>query len=249
MLSKGLAKWNALPEAERAPGMKLDDLGPVDSDLDLAPPPGGLVLKVFIRSLSRDSKGSLYVPAKMDLDNAGAIAIDAQAQRDHFWMTASEANSLLSLRPGKEPAPAPDFLGERIFRYYLKDSATCIPGTAAAQFGGYTGTLNVMAGVSTPSLVQIRLQGAAKGKGPDFQVFGRIDIDPAKKTFTQFRLLAYSEAGHVDKKTSCSLPLGVAFELCPGERAQDRVPPYFFTLDRWDIDPKKRMEAYFGARN
>src|SRR5205807_4828329 len=45
----GLAKWKALPEAERK---KLPDLGGYDPSLDRQPPPGCLILDVYARPLT-----------------------------------------------------------------------------------------------------------------------------------------------------------------------------------------------------
>lgn len=236
VLLRGLQKWDELPEADRKPGLRLDDLGSADPALDLTPPQGGLVLNVFIRSLDRSATGRLVAPMKIDLNNAGAAPIDAQAQRDHFWITADEAASILE---SKTVAP---FLADRICRFYLKDSATCIPGTSASKYGGYTGSMTSRVVGTT-----IHLEGSAQGNGPEFQLRGRIEFDPAKKGFTRFDLTAFSEAGHTDKKSGITSPLGIAFELAPGDRAIDRVPPYFFTVDRW-TDPKSMMEAYFKPR-
>lgn len=246
VIHKGLAAWNALPEADRRPGLALEDLGPVNPVLDLAPPAGGVVLKVFIRSLARDDQGRLHAPAKVDLNNPGAPPIDAQAQRDHLWITAEEAASLVAGPRSKgQKSPAPAFLADRICRFYLKDSATCIPGTSASKYGGFSGAMTSIVTESTESLLRLRLEGSAQGNGPEFQLRGAIDYDVRKKTFTRFDLTAFSEKGHTEKSSGQTTPLGIAFELGSAERALDRVPPYFFTVDRWGGDPKALGDAYF----
>jgi len=238
VILRGLEKWKALSEADRQPGLALEDLGSADPALDLAPPAGGLVLNVFIRSLARSSTGKLIVPLKIDLNNAGAAPIDAQAQRDKLWSTAEEAASLIP----SDRMEVPSFLVDRVCRFYLKDSATCIPGTSASKYGGYSGSMT-----STVAGNTVHLEGTAKGNGPDFQLRGRLEVDPSRKTFTRFDLTAFSEQAHTDKKSGVPSPLGIAFELAPGDRAMDRVPPYFFTVDRW-TDPKSMREAYFKPR-
>lgn len=232
VIQRGLEKWAELPADERK---KMDDLGSADPALDLAPPQGGLVLNVFIRSLSRTSTGKLIVPMKIDLNNPGAAPIEAQAQRDKFWMTAEEAASLMP----SDRTQVPQFLVDRICKFYLKDSATCIPGTSSSKYGGYSGSMTSKVVGNT-----VHLEGTAKGKGPDFQLRGRLEVDAAKKTFTRFDLIAFSEQGHTDKKSGVLCPLGIAFELAGGDAAMDRLPPYFFTVDRW-ANPKSMMEAYF----
>jgi len=249
VIQKGLQRWNDLPEAERSPGMALEDLGPADPSLDLTPPAGGLILKTFIRSLARDAKGELMAPATVDLGNAGAPPIPAQAQRDHLWLMAEEAASLLPAQGTQgHRSPVPPFLADRICSFYLKDSATCIPGTSASKYGRYSGTLTSVVAESTASRIRLHLDGSAQGDGPEFRLQGIVDFDPARKRFTRFDLTAFSETGHTDKQSGKLLPLGISFELVTGDRSLDRVPPYFFTLNRWGSDPKAMAEAYFKVR-
>jgi hypothetical protein len=250
VLQRGLEGWNALPPEERRPGMRLDDLGPVDPAYDLAPPEGGLVLQVFIRSLARDPRGELIRPAKVELHNPGAPPIEAQAQRDHLWISAAEAASLASIDvPRGQSLPAPPFLADRLFRHHLKDSSTCIPGTAAVHYGGYAGSLTLTVKESSPARMRLGLAGLARGNGPDFQILGDLEIDRVGKAFRRFDLLAYAEKGHLlEKSTGTTAPLGIAFSLAAGHRPMDRVPPYFFTVDRWGGDPKAAYDAYFGPR-
>lgn len=237
VILRGLEKWNALPEADRQPGLKLEDLGSADPALDLAPPTGGLILNVFIRSLERTATGKLVAPLKIDLNNAGALPIEAQAQRDKLWITAEEAASLI---PGDRTRfEVPPFLVDRICRFYLKDSATCIPGTSGSKYGKYSGTLTA----TVTDRRTLHLEGKATGDGPEFKLRGIVEVDP----FTRFDLTAFSEQGHTDKKTGAQVPLGIAFELGRADRAMDLVPPYFFTLDRGG-DPKAMVEAYYRPR-
>jgi hypothetical protein len=248
VILRGLQKWNELPEAERKPELQLEDLGSADPALDLAPPAGGLVLNVFIRSLDRNAKGVLVAPMKIDLNNAGAAPIDAQAQRDHLWLTAEEAASLIPAdRAQGRRTPVPAFLADRISRFSLKDSATCIPGTSASKYGGYSGALTSTVAETSDSRLRLHLEGTATGNGPEFKLQGVLEVDLSTKAFTRFDMTAFSEQGHTDKKSGAMVPLGIAFELSRGDRAMDRVPPYFFTVDRWS-DPKSMVEAYFRPR-
>jgi hypothetical protein len=245
VIHKGLEKWNQLPEADRRPGLKLEDLGSADPALDLQPPPGAKVLNVYLRSLDQQSTGKLTVPLKIDLENPGAPPIDAQAQRDRFWMIAEEAASLIpSERKIGSKFPVPAFLAERICRFHLKDSATCIPGTSASKYGGYSGSMTATVAEGREGRLCLHLEGKATGNGPDFELRGIVEVHPGSKQFTRFDLTAYSEKGHTDKKSGRQVPLGMAFELAPSDSAMDRLPPYFFTLDRW-ANPKGMMEAYF----
>jgi hypothetical protein len=98
------------------------------------------------------------------------------------------------------------------------------------------------------TLVRLRLEGSAQGSGPEFLLQGAVDYDLRKKTFTRFDLTAFSEKGHTEKSSGRQTPLGIAFELGSAERALDRIPPYFFTVDRWGADPQAREDAYFRPR-
>lgn len=246
VIDKGLAAWNSLPEEERR---ACDDLGPVDPAYDLAPPEGGLLLEVFIRSLRRDGKGRLYKPAQVELSNAGAMPIPAQAQRDHLWMTAAEAASLAPEDVSKGRTwTAPAFLADRIFRYYLKDTSTCIPGTASTHYRAYQGDLKLTIREATEAAVKIEVRGLAAGGGPDFRVLGEIEIERKGRSIRRFDLVAFCETGHLEKGTKAVHPLGIAFQKTDATRPMDRVPPYFFTLDRWTSRPKALAEAYFGPR-
>jgi hypothetical protein len=246
VIHKGLQKWNELPEAERSPGLKLENLAPVDPSLDLVPPAGGVILNVYIRSLERDASGALRAPKTIDLNNAGAAPIEAQAQRDHLWITADEALALIPAATAKgQRFEVPAFLADRICRFYLKDSATCIPGTSSSKYGKYSGSLTSVIAESSGSRTRLQLEGLAQGDGPEFRLAGIIDIDPARKVVTRLDLTAFSETGHTDKQSGKLLPLGIAFTLGSGDRTLDRIPPYFFTLNRWGGDPKAMSEAYF----
>jgi hypothetical protein len=247
VLARGLEKWNALPEEERRPGLKLDDLGPVDPSYDLAPPEGSVILQVYIRSLARDGKGVLVRPAKVDLGNPGAPPIDAQAQRDHFWISKAEA---AAFRPEKPTAgftyPVPASFARRIINFHLKDSSTCIPGTAI-DLGRHAGTMTLTVLEASATGIRLRVDGTAKGGKADFAISGLLDLDAAGTSIARFDLVAFSETGHIDKATKAVAPLGIAFELLKPERPMDRIPPYFFTLERWGGSPASMMDAYFGG--
>ena len=77
---------------------------------------------------------------------------------------------------------------------------------------------------------------------------GFIYIDRSAKAIRRLDLLAFSEKGRVEKDSKSTSPRGIAFELVKGDRPMDRVPPYFFTVDRWGGDPKAAYDAYFGSR-
>jgi hypothetical protein len=130
--ARGLEKWNELPEADRKPGLALDDLGSADPALDLAPPAGGLVLNVFIRSLDRTRAASCRADEDRP-DNAGAAPIDARRSATISGSRRGgrvDSNQKRSRRRSCRPP----------CRFYLKDSATA-SRDVRVQYGGYTGTM------------------------------------------------------------------------------------------------------------
>src|SRR5438552_16676509 len=104
----GDAQWPAVRKS-------LDNLGPYDAPLDLAPPAGGLILKVYARGLIRDPAGRLQI-YRTD------VARSREAGRDHLWLTEAEWQSLLPtpVRTG-EKTDVPGPIVERICRRSLID--------------------------------------------------------------------------------------------------------------------------------
>jgi hypothetical protein len=233
----GLAKWRKLPEAERT---RLEDLGPSDPRLTPTPPPGGLVVKVYARGLVRDAGGRLAIYRT-------EVARSREAGRDHLWLTAAEAKSLLPAdgREGNRHA-LPAALADRLCRRYLID---------LVRVGGNGGprradevlarglTLTVLE--HTPAKVRLRLGGSArlathdagsgargkKAKADDYQFLGFLDFDARKKAWTRFDVVAFSETGHFDEIHNKVLPFGVALELARGDAPADRVPPSSYSAD------------------
>src|SRR5262249_14140415 len=87
---KALEEWNKLPEAERKPGAvqvgestKVDPQRPVQT-----PPPGGLILRAYIRYLGRDEKGELRHACRQDFASREQLAswfkIDRQDVLNHW---------------------------------------------------------------------------------------------------------------------------------------------------------------------
>ena len=110
--AEGLAKWRQLPAAERK---RLDDLGKYDTAHDPAPPPGGVILRVFARGLVRDPQGKLQIYKTK-------VARSLEAGRDHLWLTEAEWRSLVpSGAKAGETLPVPQPLTDRICRRYLID--------------------------------------------------------------------------------------------------------------------------------
>lgn len=234
---EGLKKWRALPEAERR---RLEDLGTYNAALDPQPPPGGLVLDVYARALTRTPEGRWQIYRT-------EVARSLEAGRDHLWLTGAEWKSLLPARPAKgERVEVPDPVVDRICRRYLID---------LVRVGGNGGPrrredvlaehMRLTVVEVTPQTVRLKLAGSARlatqdvgsGARPNmlkidtFQLLGRLEYDPRAKAIKRFEILALSETGHFDEIHHKVLPLGVTFELSRGEKPAERVAPSSFTKD------------------
>jgi hypothetical protein len=131
-----LEKWNALPQAERAPGaVKVADLGAVDTDrASPTPPAGALILKLHYRAFMREPDGTLRYVTARDLwhDEKGerteapreekypGSTTTTQAQPDHLWLAEAEWKALIPAAPRQgERVPLPATVSDRLCRWHL----------------------------------------------------------------------------------------------------------------------------------
>ena len=70
---------------------------------------------------------------------------------------------------------------------------------------------------------------AGEPKIDEYRFSGEAMFDAARKTFTRFDFVAFSETGHYDEIAQKVLPFGVAFELSTGETPSDLLPPAFYS--------------------
>jgi hypothetical protein len=134
-LRKALDRWEALPEAGRAPGaVAVGDAGPPDPRYALPrPPAGGSILRSHGRVFMRAAGGALRYVLGNDLwfdpegrqtgetgPRSGESGSIRQAQPDHVWLTEAEAKSLMALDPRKgDRVPLPAALADRLLRFHL----------------------------------------------------------------------------------------------------------------------------------
>jgi hypothetical protein len=224
---EGLKKWKALPEQDRK---QLEPMGAFDPRLEATPPPGGLLLQVFARALTR-ADGKL-IPYKTNVSRSW------EPGRDFAWLTEAEWQSLLPAtpRPGARQQVAAA-IQDRLIRRYLID---------LVRVGGNGGPrrpeevlareLSVTVEHTSRSTVRLRLEGSARvssSEGPikgkpkidDFQLIGRMEYDATRKTISRFVLLAFSPTGHFDEIHNQVRPLGIVFERLEGMTPAERSPP------------------------
>jgi hypothetical protein len=233
----GLAKWRQLPAGERK---RLDDLGKYDSGHDPAPPPGGVILRVFTRGLERDPEGKLRI-------YKSKVARSLEAGRDHLWLTEAEWRSLVpdGAKAG-DTLPVPQPITDRICRRYLIDLVR-VGGNGGPRRPDQVLAERLRLTVEEVSAKRMRLRldgsarlathdpnGGARGKQPkvdDFRLSGLVVYDRPARKLTRFDVVAFSETGHYDEINQRVLPFGVAFELSPGDTPAERVPPSSFGKD------------------
>lgn len=133
-LKKTLEAWQALPASERAPGsVQVPSQSAVDRQhVELAPPAGGLILKVHLRAFMRDDNGKFRYVTGKDLRQGeqGETTLEAdyeqgrtaahEAQPHHMWLTEAEWKSLMPVNPRKaDQVPLPAGVADRILRWHL----------------------------------------------------------------------------------------------------------------------------------
>jgi hypothetical protein len=223
------------------------------------PPPGGLVLRSYLRNLQLDERGQPARIAKEDLKDRVKFPdwnpIYIEPAHYSVWLTEAEWKSLIPAepRPG-HLVPVSDAIQKRLFRYHLVNGTFGLPGAWRLE-DVRSSALTLTVERTTPAL-RLALKGAAllatdadltKAKrGYDAQLIGVLEIDPAKKTFNRFDMVALGDYWGGDYeggrfKRPGRTPLGISFELVAGRSAVDMAPPLVH------MDRKEMYERYFGA--
>lgn len=192
-LAKVLEKWKALPDAERAPGaVKVPKRSAVDARyVEIVPPLGGLILKVYTRALIRNDDGKLRHVTGKDLwfDEQGNATQEAdyqegstaahEAQPHHMWLTEAEWKSLMPANPSEgDKIPLSPGITARLLRWHLN------PLRFYGRYGPdaldrsevRAGELTLVVDAVTTDVVRLRLEGFAKlgQKPPAAVVEGKI---------------------------------------------------------------------------
>jgi hypothetical protein len=249
---KGLAEFNALPEAERRPN-KLAPL-PIDVNKPMTPPAGGLVARQYLRYLGRDAKGNLCRWKDGAQQKSKAVVLEAAdasgPNRDFLWLTAAEWQSLVPAEPvAGQRLPVRGAIAKRLFVYHLYDGTTGCgfmwqPDHLRA--GELTLTVEeVSAGRCRMRLDgSARLQASAEWKA-DFRLLGYLGYDRQKKAFDRFDVVAVGECWNPSNASVMKQPLtlGLAFELAPPGSSGYGCPPYKVRLD------EGKQTAYFALRD
>jgi hypothetical protein len=233
VLERALADWKKLPAEEREAGaVKVPDPGDPDKRYHRAPPADGLILNVYTRILDRDDRGDCR---RGTCETPGGD----RAAHDHLWLTKVEWQSLLpkEAKAGDQFA-MPEPIARRIARFHLVDDTRGEPPFWSAEEVRRS-EMRWTVEEANAAAVRLRLDGSVllatdadpkkAGRGYEARLLGYLEYDPTKRAVTRFDVLAlgdhWGEGTFTRGAREGRRPLGVAFELAPGGKPADAVPP------------------------
>ncbi len=225
-LKKILAAWEALPEEERKPGLKLD-YGPRDPKRLLTrPPEGTLILAGQFRRLMRKDDGSLRYTEQADYNPGegqnGWQRIREPAQ-DMMWLPQKEWRALIPENAEKgQKLPAPPSFVARLARYQLDPERGLGESVKFLNVQPTVAEVTVTVEDVADSEVRLRLDGrfelAIKEGGKEIAyapaLLGYLTYDRQKHTVTRFDLLAFGGAKNAPRGVlSGTYFLGITYDL------------------------------------
>jgi hypothetical protein len=232
-IRKGLAEWNLLPKSERRPGaLRVDDSPGTDSRYSRRPPRHGLILNVYARILDHDAKGEVCT------GSCKTVGGD-RASRDHMWLTETEWKSLVPDHPIKGGEfTLPDAIADRLIRFHLVDNTRGEPPFWRNE-DVRSRKLTLSIEDVSEGAMRLRLEGKVvlatnpdirqADRGFDARLLGYLKFDRQRQTFDCINIVAIG--GHWGEGTFTKgarpgrKPLGIAFEMSPGNAHTDQVPP------------------------
>lgn len=257
-LNLGLKKWQTLSPEQKKALPTGTEVKPPEVER-CTPPPGGLILRSFVRNLKKDKRGELAVITKQDLQNRdlypGWQPIYTEPGHFSVWLTEKEWKSLVPANPKKgDMFPMPEGIHKRLVRYHLVNGTFGLPGPWKLE-SIRDSAMNLVVEETTP-LLRMKLTGhallstdadpAKANRGFDAKLKGALTYDPMKEAFTRFDMVAIGDYWGGDYeggrfKRPGRTPLGISFDLTAGETEIDRVPPLVH------MDREQNYRAYFAA--
>jgi len=209
------AFWK-LPESERRPGaIPVRDLAPSETVIP-APPPGGLVLRVYARFLARGDDGVLRRASTADFplmrdkpEVRQQWQLFLEPNTEYMWLTRQEWQSLVPAdpEPGQRLNVATAIV-ERMARFHLTPQrATTSEGGIVDKRSLEEARGELVVREATPDQIRMELEGfvhwgsdydegqATSPNGPLAQgfatpLYGRIEYDRRRHAFTRFDIAA-----------------------------------------------------------
>ncbi len=238
-LDKILKAWEALPEAERKPGLKVD-YGTADPKKPFVEPPANaLIVRVYNRMFERDVDGKLRYTEPEDFAEGegrnGAARLRESAQ-DMMWIPESEWKSFVPDNPQKgQTVAAPVSFTTRLFKYHLDPERGLGEGITFGGAKADAGQITITVDEATAAVIRLRLEGSAKlaqgrpdGKQTSYEpsFLGYVSYDPRVKAITQFDLVALGDVTNTPRGVRPGAhPLGIALELVRDPTTAERVAP------------------------
>ncbi|GIW81382.1 MAG: hypothetical protein KatS3mg105_3189 [Gemmatales bacterium] len=228
-LKKILAAWDALPEEERKPGLKVD-YGPPDPKRSLhRPPKGALILAGQFRRLMRDRDGSLRYTEQSDYNpgegQRGWARLREPAQ-DMMWIPQDEWQAMIPSSPqkGQRFSAPPSFIA-RLARYQLDPERGLGEGCTYVNVRPKVANVDITLEEVTKNEMRLRLDGkfelAVRSPGRNSRVIryqpallGFLTYDRRKQQVTGFQMLAFGPAENAPRGViSGQYYLGIAYDL------------------------------------
>ena len=188
-LKGAMEKWQALPDAERAPGaVKVGAMDAVDSQRALlTPPPGTLILKLHYRAFMREGNKLRYLTDDdLWLDERG-VKTEAkfnrrittpQAHPDHMWLSEAEWKALMPANPRVgDKFPMPAEIADRLVRRHLNPRSVYDGHSDGLDRASVRAAeLNLVVEAVSADRVRLRLDGHAKlgNEAPPDVVAGKL---------------------------------------------------------------------------
>lgn len=245
-LREKLKAWEALPEADRAPGAVVVPAAAAADPkrLALVPPPGALIVRVFNRHLGRGPDGALrYAVGEDYLPGASRADLEryAMAQNDFMWIPEKEWQALVPPDPkaGDRHAVPASFL-LRLLRFHLDPARGFTEGANFTRSSSADGRLDLVVQEVSADTLRLALEGKAELSQPERgepalyrpALRGRIEVDRARGTLTRFELLALGDASGLPRDANGKLafragsyPVGIAFDLLTAPTPAERLHP------------------------
>jgi len=230
---QALTAWNKLPSSEKDPGaVKIPDPAKVDSGFERKLPKDAVILNVFTRILDKDAKGD-YSHGTCEFTGGD------RAAHDRLWLTADEWKGLIPKNPKVgDQVSVPERVAMRIARFHLIDNTRGEPPHWEIN-QVRKAKLAVEVTRVTEQKIELKIVGdfllatSADAKkvdrGFDLNLLGTIIVDRAKQRIERFDMVGLGDhwgAGPYTRQARPGrMPLGVAFELSPGDTPSDQVPP------------------------
>ncbi len=178
----------------------------IDPRYNVAPPKGGLVLRVHAKVLDG------YAPTT----NRWRRVFQAALSRDNLWISAKEHQALVR-------GEMPKRLQQRIARFHLVDNTRGEPPMwRSAEIRELDMTLS-------DGELQGTIELATKrgDRGFDAELKGKIDVQPGRVVRFDMVCLGefYGEGRHTRGAPKGRFPLAISFTLADGTDMADRIPP------------------------